>query len=54
MLVETHASRLCLSSRLQKGDIRVTVGVGDVTKMTCPGELSKDGLMVTWNHPFLL
>ena len=47
-------ARLTISSRLPKQDIRVTIGVGDVSKITCSGELSEDGLAVTWNHPFLL
>ena len=40
--------------QLTEQDIHVTVAVGDVSKITCPGEQSRDGLIVTWNHPFLL
>ena len=51
-------AQLNLSSKLELPknlmDIRVTVGVGDMSKITCSGEISKDGLVVTWNHPFLL
>ena len=58
MLTHAHffyvVTRLTLSSRLPKQDIRVTVHVGDVSKITCSGKLSEGGLTVTWNHPFLL
>ena len=51
-------AQLNLSSKLELPknlmDIRVTVGVSDMSKITCSGEISKDGLAVTWNHPFLL
>ena len=46
--------QLTLSSQLLKEDICVTVTVDNVSKITCCGELSKDCLTVTWNHPFLL
>ena len=47
--------QLTLSSPLLiDQDICVTVCVGDMSKITCPGDISKDGLTVTWNHPFLL
>ena len=45
---------LILSSCLVKQDICVTISIGDVSKITCAGNLSEDGLTVTWNHPFLL
>ena len=47
-------ARLSLSSPLPKQDVRVTIRVGDVSKLTCSGQLSEDDLTVTWNHPFLL
>ena len=46
--------QLTLSSCLAKQDIRVTVCVEEVSKITCSGNLSEDGLTITWNHPFLL
>ena len=46
--------KLDVSSPLTKEDICVTVGINDISKITCPGDLSEDGLTVTWNHPFLL
>ena len=58
ILMRTHTfdivGQLTVSFRLPKHDIRVTVGVGDVSKITCSGQLSEDGQTVTWNHPFLL
>ena len=49
-------ARLALSSKFLESltDIRVTVRVDDVSKITCSGELLEDDLTVTWNHPFLL
>ena len=47
--------QLTLSSPLStEQDIHVTVGVGDTSKITCSGDISEDGLAVTWNHPSLL
>ena len=46
--------QLTISSCLPKEDFHVTVCVGDVSKITCSGDLSEDGLTVIWNHPFLL
>ena len=54
MLTIDVVSQLTLSSPLTEEDIRVTVGIDDVSKITCSGEPSEDGLTVTWNHPFLL
>ena len=46
--------QLTLSPYLTEQDIRVTVCIGEVSKITCSGLISMDGLTVTWNHPFLL
>jgi len=50
---QVTVGQLTHSSQLSKAHIHVTVCVGDVSKTTCSGELSEDGLTVTWNHPFL-
>ena len=51
----SHAvGQLTVSLPLAKQDICVTVTVNDISKITCPGELSGNGFIVTWNHPFLL
>ena len=47
-------NQLTLPSQLAKEDIRVTICVNKVSKITCSGEISEDGLTVLWNHPFLL
>ena len=47
-------SQLTVSSPLGNENICVTVGISDIFKITCSGDLSEDGLTVTWNHPFLL
>ena len=54
MFILHVVSQLTSSSPLLKEDIRVTVGIDDVSKITCSGKLSEDGLTVTWGHPFLL
>ena len=46
--------QLTVSSCLPEEDFRVTVCIGDMSKITCSGDLSEDGLTVTWSHPFLL
>ena len=58
MLIHAHFSyvvgRLASSSCIPQEDICVTICVGEVSKITCSGNPSEDGLIVTWNHPFLL
>ena len=58
MLICAHfclvVEELTVLSPLSKQNIHVTVGIDDVSKITCSGEQSRDGHTVTWNHPFLL
>ncbi|KAG9312064.1 hypothetical protein JVU11DRAFT_7345 [Chiua virens] len=51
---QINVDRLTLSKQLSERDIRVTIRVGEVSKITCSGKLSEDQLTITWNHPFLL
>ncbi|KAG9312088.1 hypothetical protein JVU11DRAFT_7372 [Chiua virens] len=46
-------NQLTLSTQLNAKDFRITIGVGELSKITCAGQQSKDRPVITWNHPFL-